>query len=95
MLLERFFVLTDAAKRISDLLADAALDDKLLDGLASSLVWRVGRASDDSPVTVRVGLATHVQMFSDLPKLRNASESEIQEAIKEDNLRVEWVGRMP
>lgn len=86
---------TDAEKRIADLLSETGLDDKTLEGFAASLVWRVGRASDDSPVTVRVGLATNVQLFSELPKLRNASEAEIQEAIAEDNVRVEWVGRMP
>ena len=66
-----------------------------LEALAGSLVWRVGRMSDDAPVTVRVGLASSVPLFNELPKLRNASESEIAAAIEADDVRVEWVGRMP
>ena len=84
---------TDAEQKIADLLEQTGLSDKTLTGLAANLVWRVGRAADDAPVTVRVGLATNVGLFSELPKLRSASEAEIQEAIAEDNVRVEWVGR--
>ncbi|MCA9839074.1 MAG: DUF3248 domain-containing protein [Trueperaceae bacterium] len=71
------------------------LDSKRFEQFASSLVWRVGRLSDEGPLTIRVGLASSVPLFNDLPKLRNATEAEIEEAMKEDDIRVEWVGRMP
>ena len=86
--------MTDANK-FSKLLADTGLDDKTVEQLAGSLVWRVGRLTDESPLTVRVGLATHVHLFSELPKLRNASDSEIEAALAENDIRIEWVGRMP
>lgn len=66
-----------------------------LAALAGSLVWRMGRLSDDSPVTVRVGLTQSVHLFADLPRLRNATDPEIDEAIAEGTLRVEWVGPRP
>jgi hypothetical protein len=85
----------NARNRFADLLSQVGLEDKDLDNLAASLVWRVGRLSDEAPVTVRIGLASSIKLFNDLPKLRNASEAEVETAIKEDNIRVEWVGRMP
>jgi hypothetical protein len=69
-----------------------ALDAGVLDSLAGSLVWRIGRASDDGPVTVRVGLAGAAAAFSELPKLRNATDAELREAIEANDVRVEWVG---
>lgn len=78
---------------VLDTLTSLGIDESKFDQLASNLVWRVGRLSDDAPVTIRIGLASSVPLFADLPKLRNASESEIEEAIKADDIRVEWVGR--
>ena len=51
-----------------------------VEGLAGQLLWRIGRESDDGPLTVRVGLASSAAVFSDLPRLRNASEAEIPSA---------------
>ena len=67
----------------------------LLDELASNLLWRIGRVSDDGPVTVRVGLASSADLFQILPRLRGASDSEVEAAINESTLEVEWVGARP
>ena len=64
----------------------------LLEDLASNLLWRIGRVSDDGPVTVRVGLASSAQLFQELPRLRSASDAEVEAAIQEGSLRVEWIG---
>jgi hypothetical protein len=71
---------------------EPAVDPARLDALAGQLVWRIGRSSDDGPVTVRVGLASAAAAFADLPKLRSASDAELRDAIDAGELRVEWVG---
>jgi hypothetical protein len=71
------------------------IDPSNLEALAGQLVWRVGRLSEDAPVTVRIGLASSVRLFNDLPKLRSATDSELEAAINDKSIRVEWVGRMP
>ena len=80
---------------LENVLVSVGLTEAELDALAGSLVWRVGRLSEDGPVTVRVGLASSVPVFNELPKLRSASDGELTAAIEEDNVRVEWVGRAP
>jgi hypothetical protein len=70
-------------------------DAKGLENLAGNLVWRIGRLTDDAPLTVRIGLASSIKLFNDLPKLRSANDSEIETAMREKNFRIEWVGRMP
>lgn len=86
----------DADKNeVAELLEEIGLSEGDMDSFAGNLVWRIGRLNDEAPVTVRVGLASSVPMFNDLPKLRNASESEIEAAMQEDSIRVEWVGHMP
>lgn len=74
---------------------DLGVDDRALEELASHLLWRIGRTSDDGPVTVRVGLATSAQLFQQLPRLRSASDSEIEAAIASGSVKVEWVGPRP
>ena len=63
--------------------------------LASQLVWRIGRHGDDGPVTVRLGFAGSAAMFADLPRLKNATDAEVEEAALAGSLRVEWVGARP
>ena len=48
---------------------------------------------DDGPVTVRVGFAGSAALFADLPRLKNVSDAELEEAAGAGDLRVEWVGR--
>lgn len=69
-----------------------AVDATVLDALAGQLVWRIGRAADDAPITIRVGLATSAPAFAALPRLRSANDAEIREAIDAGTIHVEWVG---
>lgn len=69
-----------------------AVSAALLDELAGSLLWRIGRVSDDGPVTVRVGMAHSADLFHTLPRLRSASDAELEAAVQDGSLRVEWVG---
>jgi hypothetical protein len=80
------------AHRLRDFLVDQGVPTEAIDDLAGSLLWRIGRLSDDAPVTVRVGFATSAGAFGELPRLRNATDEELVAAVESDQLRVEWVG---
>lgn len=84
--------MSDVAARVRGALDDLGLPTEALEDLAGALLWRIGRAADDGPVTVRVGFATSAALFAELPRLRNATEEELAGAIDADELRVEWVG---
>lgn len=77
--------------QLGEALAAQGLAPEQLEALAGSLLWRVGR-SDDGPVTVRVGFAGSAAAFADLPRLKNVSDGELEEAAGAGDLRVEWVG---
>jgi hypothetical protein len=79
-------------QRLQELLAEGGVSQDTIDELASSLLWRVGRGSDEEPVTVRVGFATSAGAFAELPRLRNATDEELREAVERGELKVEWVG---
>lgn len=85
----------EAQQRASEMLSGTGVSVDLLDDLAGQLLWRIGRVSDDGPVTVRVGLASSAGLFHELPRLRTASDSEIEAAMQDQSLRVEWVGPRP
>lgn len=70
--------------------ANVAPED--IDSLASALVWRIGRLSEDAPLTVRVGFASSVDAFREASKLHAASDDEIRSAIEANEVRVEWIG---
>lgn len=78
--------------QLSETLAAQGLEPEQFDALAGSLLWRVGRSGDDGPVTVRVGFAGSAALFADLPRLKNVSDGELEEAAQAGELRVEWVG---
>lgn len=82
-------------ERITEALSDSGVSAEQVGDLAGQLLWRIGRVSDEGPVTVRVGLASSAALFQELPRLRTASDSEIEAAVEEDALRVEWVGPRP
>ena len=84
--------MSDVAARVRETLAERGLAADALEDLAGALLWRIGRAADDGPVTVRVGFATSAALFAELPRLRNATEEELAAAIEADELRVDWVG---
>ena len=80
---------------VAEVLEGGDFSESQLVNLAGNLLWRIGREGDDGPVTVRIGLASDANTFSELPKLRNSSEIEILEAIQSKDFRVEWVGKIP
>ncbi|MFO7545057.1 MAG: DUF3248 domain-containing protein [Trueperaceae bacterium] len=82
-------------EQLSERLADVGVEPEALEELASNLLWRIGRVSDDGPVTVRVGLASSAGLFQHLPRLRGASDAEIEAAVRESAIKVEWVGSRP
>ena len=82
-------------EQLSEVLAVQGLSPEQLDALAAQLLWRVGRHGDDGPVTVRVGFAESAALFAELPRLKTASDAELEEAAQTGTLRVEWVGARP
>lgn len=86
---------SDGQDLVEQALAEGGVPPTSLEDLASNLLWRIGRVSDDGPVTVRVGLASSAALFHELPRLRTASDAELQAAVEEGSLRVEWVGSRP
>lgn len=82
----------DVQDQGGEALTESGVSATLLDDLAGQLLWRIGRISDDGPVTVRVGLASSAGLFQELPRLRTASDNEIEAAVNDRSLRVEWVG---
>ena len=83
------------AEQLNEVLAAQGLAPAQLEALAAQLVWRVGRNGDEGPVTVRVGFAGSAALFADLPRLKSASDGELEEAAQTGTLRVEWVGARP
>jgi hypothetical protein len=79
-------------ERLQAVLAERGLPPEAIDDLAGALLWRIGRAADDGPVTVRVGFATSAAAFADLPRLRSASDEELAAAVAAGEVRLEWVG---
>jgi len=81
--------------QLTETLEGLGVEQAKLEELASNLLWRIGRLSDDGPVTVRVGLASSAALFQQLDRLRGASDSEVEAAVNDGSIRVEWVGPRP
>jgi hypothetical protein len=78
--------------QLAETLAAQGIAPERLEALAAHLLWRIGRSGDEGPVTVRVGLAQSAALFAELPRLKSASDTELEEAVQAGTLRVEWVG---
>ncbi len=85
----------DIHKALDSVGEEFKLSGEQFELLASQLLWRIGRSGEEGPVTVRLGLAASVSLFADLPRLRSVSDTELEAAIKDGELRVEWVGSLP
>lgn len=87
---------TTAPSHIIELVEKAVteqgLSNDVLNTLSSQFLWRMGQNTDKQTVIIRVGLAGSAALFSDLPKLKGASDLEIEAAIKTGDFLVEWVG---
>ena len=81
--------------RLIEQLGEQGVASEPFGTLASQLVWRIGLSGDDGPVTVRLGFAGSAALFADLPRLKNATDAEVEGAALEGTLRVEWVGARP
>ncbi len=81
---------------IKELVKQAAdkqgLSNDVLEGLSSQLLWRMGQSPDKQSLVIRVGLASSATLFADLPKLRAASDLDVEVALTTGNFRVEWIG---
>lgn len=82
----------DISAALETQLQQTDISGEALETLASQLLWRAGRKDDDSPVILRMGFASSAALFAELPRLKNASDSELELAVQEGSLRVEWVG---
>lgn len=79
-------------EKLTATLAEAGLELGALEELASQLLWRIGRTELEGHVTVRVGLASSAEQFQVLPRLKGATDAEIEAAVREGSLHLEWVG---
>lgn len=64
----------------------------LIANLGSQLVWRMGRDDLSDQVIVRVGYASATPEFGHLSRLRSVTDAELEEALEQDELVIEWVG---
>lgn len=62
-----------------------------LDALGGQLVWRVGKDEVSDEVVVRLGYASATPRFAHLPRLRSANDAELQAALSENRVVIEWV----
>lgn len=62
-----------------------------LEALANQLVWRIGKLDDEGDVVVRVGYATALPTFAALPRLRSATDAELEAALRDKRFRIEWI----
>ncbi|SMB89748.1 Protein of unknown function [Deinococcus hopiensis KR-140] len=62
-----------------------------LDALGGQLVWRVGKDEASEDVVVRLGYASATPRFAHLPRLRSVGDAELQAALTEDRIVIEWV----
>lgn len=62
-----------------------------LEALGGQLVWRIGKDELSDDIVVRLGYASATPRFAFLPKLRSAADTELQAALSENRLVIEWV----
>lgn len=62
-----------------------------LEALGGQLVWRIGKDETTDEVVVRVGFASATPRFSHLPRLRSASDAELQAALQGGRVVTEWI----
>lgn len=78
--------MTDASS--PDLPPDLA---RQLEALGGQLVWRIGKDELGDDVIVRLGYASATPRFAHLPRLRSANDAELQAALNENRVVIEWV----
>ncbi|MBZ9713839.1 MULTISPECIES: DUF3248 domain-containing protein [Deinococcus] len=64
---------------------------RALEALGGQLVWRMGKDEASDDVVVRLGFASATPRFAHLPRLRSAADAELQAALAENRVVIEWV----
>jgi len=54
-------------------------------------VWRIGKDDASDDVIVRLGFASATPRFAHLPRLRSATDQELQAALESGHISIEWV----
>lgn len=62
-----------------------------LEALGAQLVWRIGKDELSDEVVVRLGFASATPRFAHLSRLRSAGDAELQAALAEQRVVIEWV----
>ena len=62
-----------------------------LESLGGQLVWRIGKDDVSDDVVVRLGFASATPRFAHLPRLRSATDQELQAALDAGSVVIEWV----
>ncbi|WP_309572419.1 DUF3248 domain-containing protein [Deinococcus sp.] len=62
-----------------------------LEALGGQLVWRIGKDELSDEVVVRLGFASATPRFAHLARLRSAGDAELQAALTEQRIVIEWV----
>ena len=62
-----------------------------IETLGGQLVWRIGKDDLSDDVVVRLGYASATPRFAHLPRLRSASDQELQAALEAGQINIEWV----
>lgn len=62
-----------------------------LESLGGQLVWRIGKDDVSDDVVVRLGFASATPRFAHLPRLRSATDQELQAALDVGSVVIEWV----
>nr|WP_243398451.1 DUF3248 domain-containing protein [Deinococcus koreensis] len=62
-----------------------------LEALGGQLVWRIGKDELSDEVVVRLGYASATPRFAHLSRLRSAGDAELQAALAEHRVVIEWV----
>ncbi|GGS35189.1 hypothetical protein GCM10008961_28690 [Deinococcus knuensis] len=62
-----------------------------LEALGGQLVWRIGKDEASDDVIVRLGFASATPRFAHLSRLRSAGDAELQAALAENRVVIEWV----
>lgn len=62
-----------------------------LEALGGQLVWRIGKDEASDDLIVRLGFASATPRFAHLSRLRSAGDAELQAALAENRVVIEWV----
>jgi hypothetical protein len=65
--------------------------EDLLERLGEYLIWKIGKDEQEEVLVVRTGMVSASGRFAQLPRLRSASDQDVERLMQEGRVRVEWV----